>query len=172
MRNLSKVFAMSALLVLFATACSAEANFTVGGISVEDSGKNLIEGELASLLSIELEAVCPALEDPEVGSTFECTGTTPDGRIAKFEGVVDSDDSINVVSTNVIQAELVPNVEDAAVNALEPQTGPVEVNCGTETLILDSEESVTCAISDGAETRDVLLTFSSLDPIQFNASIQ
>ncbi len=169
---MSKVVAITAVVMFAASACNAEVDFNIDGLSLDEAGEQLVEGELSELLSLELVGECDEVKDPKVGVTFECTGTDANGRVITFDGVLEREDFVNVVSTNAIQAQLVPSVEEAAVAALTPQTGPVEVACGTETLVLDDNDEVRCLISDGNDTRDVILTFSSLNPIQFNASVQ
>ncbi len=169
---MSKVVAITAVVMFAASACNAEVDFNIDGLSLDEAGEQLVEGELSELLSLELVGECDEVKDPKVGVTFECTGTDANGRVITFDGVLEREDFVNVVSTNAIQAQLVPSVEEAAVAALTPQTGPVEVACGTETLVLDDNDEVRCLISDGNDTRDVILTFSSLNPVQFNASVQ
>jgi hypothetical protein len=66
-----------------------------------DAATGVIEGDLADNLSIEeLDASC---EDPsanDVGTTFSCTATTPEGEELTFNAEIRDDDEVFVYTTN------------------------------------------------------------------------
>ena len=79
---------------------------------------------------------CDDVDDPEVGVSFDCTGTTDDGDVVEFVTLIDDDDHISVDSVNLVTAEGVPQYEAAAAEALTEQAGvtldPADVDCGDD----------------------------------------
>ena len=86
------------------SACSANVEFSIGGQPPEDAAVDLIEGELSDDLGLAMTGECDDVDDPEVGVSFECTGTTDDGRVVEFDATIDEEDHISVFSVNVVNA--------------------------------------------------------------------
>ena len=136
-------------MALVAAACSGSASFSIGGQSVEEAAEELIAGELAEQIGLgELTPSCPAVEDPEVGVTFSCTATTPDGLTIEFAGVVDREDHINVEATNLVSGPEIEQRFYETLNAQNPDAGltPDGVDCGGDVIVL-VDEQLTCDVS-------------------------
>lgn len=142
--------------------------------TVEAAAIDLIEGPLAEQLNLPMEAICPTDISPDVGTEFVCTGRTDDGEIVVIEGVVDREDNVNLETLNVIRADLVEQLEDAAADALEPQTGPVVIDCGGTARVLGSADELRCGITsaDGANTATALIQITDLDTLAFVVEIE
>ena len=151
-----------ALLVLAPSCASASFEISFGGRtgSVDEAATFLIEGELADQLGEPLTADCPEVPDPEVGSTFVCTGTTTDGREIEFAGVIDREDHIDVNTTNLITAETVPELAAIAERSVEATVGfDVTVHCGETFIVLDEGAATVCDVTDpGGVTAELHLT--------------
>jgi len=139
---------LSVAVLMAAAGCS----FSAGGQSPEDAGEELIEGELAELLELELSgAACDAPAEDEPGKTFNCTATDAGGSTVTFEGVVEDDDEIYVSASNVVVADDMQRLEQEAAVVLAEQIGreidPADVDCPDETTVLDGD-ALTCEITD------------------------
>lgn len=135
---------------------------------------DLIEGELASGLGIEMAATCPTEIDTTVGTEFTCTGETPDGHVVQIAGLVDEPDHIDLNTTNLLRGDVMVRLEDAAAAVLEPETGPVVLDCGREAVVLDADSKMRCDIAsaDGTETAIAVLTITDLDTGDFTIDIE
>lgn len=173
MRRLLAPFVLALLL----SACSG-ANFEIsfGGNtgSIESVAAALIEGELSDELGVALDADCPEVDDPGIGATFECTGTTPDGEVVIFDGVVDREDHIDVSSRNLVLGEQMVGWEDsAAESATETVGGPVTVDCGDDDVIFAAEPyELSCVAEDQfGETATMIITITDMDAGTFDWAI-
>ncbi|MEM9610159.1 MAG: hypothetical protein AAGA99_22250 [Actinomycetota bacterium] len=134
------------------------------------SGASVIEGEIAGQIGLgDLEASCDEPTSEEVGSTFACTATTPDGRVIDFISEFDTEDEIFVYPTNVLADVELPLVEAEAAEVLSPEVGttidPSSIDCGEETVILDSEGVMTCVLTDesNGDRYELEATFTNHD---------
>lgn len=108
--------AVLALLALAASACgSGSIGFQIGGQSVEEAAVDLIETELAEDFGTELTGECPEVSDPEVGTEFTCTATTPDGEVIPVDAVIDREDHIALTAAVATPA----TIRNAAIEAIE-----------------------------------------------------
>ncbi len=142
--------ASTIVFLLVATACGgASFEFSIGGASVDEAAEALIEGELAEQLGAALDADCPPVADPGVGTEFACTATTPSGDIIGFSGLVDEEDHIDVSSTNVIRADRLDVWEVSGGEVVsELIDGPVDIDCGSEMIVLPASFEMTCTGTD------------------------
>lgn len=167
--KLSVLIAAGATLA--ASGCNAE--FSIGGESIESAGEKLIEGEIAAGLGQELEATCPAVPDAEVGTTFSCTATNPAGEIITFSGVVDVEDHIEVQSTNVIDVDGLASLERSGAELLEPKiNATLDIDCGVDLVILPDNKELVC---DGADefgdSAPIIFTITDLEAGTFEVVI-
>lgn len=164
MAGMARLGALASLL-LVATACgstSFEVSFGGGTGTVEEAAVFLIEGELADQIDAPLVADCPEVPDPEVGTTFTCTGTTEDGEVIDFAGVVDREDHIDLNTTNVIVAERVPDWATVTEASVAETVGfAVTVDCGDRFIVLDNA-GMTCEVTD-PDGLTAVLRFSNVD---------
>ena len=160
--------ALPVALALVAAGCSGSVDFSIGGQSPERAAEVLIEGELADQAGLgELDATCPDVADPDVGTEFVCTATTSDGQEIEFVTLIDREDHIDVNSTNVILGGRLPEFETAGAEALGRQFGvrlpPGTIDCGDAAIVLAGPLEFVCAFND-PDTADVYdITFELPD---------
>ena len=164
-------------LVLLATGCGAtsfEVSFGGSTGSIESVASDLIEGELSDQIGVALEPDCPEVTDPGVGSTFTCTGTTPDGEVIEFAGVVDREDHIDVTSTNLLLADQLDGWESVAAESVAAEIEvEVTVDCGDRFVVFDASFEMRCSIRDQAgDSADLRITITDLDAGDFRWVIE
>ena len=149
-----------ALAVLGALTATAGCSFSAStGDSPRQAAERLIEGDLAAQNELgELTATCDEPADEEAGTTFECTSTGELGEIAWLT-TIEQDDKIAVKSTNLVTADALEDLEDAAVGVLEEQIGgeigAENLECGDGPVILDADGATLCALTDPSSPQDV-----------------
>jgi hypothetical protein len=136
-----------------AAGCSGDFSFSIGGQSVEDAAVELIEGELAEGIGLgELEADCPEVADPEVGTEFDCTATTADGVVIEIAGLVDREDHIDLQTTNVIVADALTTFEAAGIDLVNQTEGatldPSAMDCGDSSIVIPADGVIGCTLTD------------------------
>ncbi len=168
-RNMSVVLVVGASALL--SACSGE--FSLGGESVESAGERIIESEIAESLGQELVASCPAISDPEIGATFDCTATTPGGEVIHFAGVVDAEDHIDLQSTNLITEDGLADYARLGAELLEPEiNAALDIDCGVGPVILADSNEFTCEGSDEfGNTAPIIFTITDLNTGDFEVII-
>ena len=156
-------------------SCSAE--FSIGGQSPESAAVELIEGELSDELGVAMTGECDDVDDPDVGVSFECTGTIDDGRVVEFVTLIDRDDHIAVDSVNVLVPEAVDRFEAATAEGIAQQSGvPLDasaVDCGEGPIVFDSTMTMPCTLSDpsNGDVYDVTLTVTDIDEGLFDIEV-
>lgn len=174
-RGMAKTTMLAVAVAGLVGACSAE--FSIGGQSPEDAAVDLIEGELSDELGVAMTGECDDVDDPEVGVSFDCTGTTDDGDVVEFVTLIDDDDHISVDSVNLVTAEGVPQYEAAAAEALTEQAGvtldPADVDCGDDPVIFDSSMTMPCTVTDpsNGDVYDATLTVTDLEAGLFDIEV-
>ncbi|MCP3991046.1 MAG: hypothetical protein GY724_18365 [Actinomycetia bacterium] len=157
------------------SACSGSASFSIGGETVEEAAEKLIAGDMADQIGLgELTPACPEVEEPEVGTTFQCTAVTSDGQTIDFDGVVDEEDHINLETTNVVTGSLIEQLFYETLNAQNPNTGlvPDGVDCGGEAIVL-VDKQMTCEILlDGAPAQTATLTITDIAAGEFEFAFE
>jgi hypothetical protein len=161
--------------VALAAGCSGDVSFSIGGQSVEDAAVELIEGELADGIGLgELEADCPEVPDPEVGTEFGCTATTPDGAVIDFAGTVDREDHIDVETTNVIVADALGTFEAAGIDLVNETEGAAldasAMDCGDASIVIPADGAIDCTLTDpsSGELYDATYTITDLSTGAFS----
>jgi hypothetical protein len=162
----ARVFVAIAGLGVLAAACSA--SFSIGGQTVEDAAEELITGDMADEIGIgELTAECPAVDDPEIGTTFVCTATAEDGRVITIDGIVDREDHIDLKTKNLVIPD---EIEDVVFETLQEQFPEVAfsrdgVDCGDEALVVEGDSNqMSCLVEpDSAPAQTVTLTINDLE---------
>lgn len=143
-------YALLGLLAVTVGACSAsDAAYT-------EAAQKVITGEISEQAGLgKLEATCDKPASTEVGEQFACTATTADGATINLLATIEEDDKVNVVSTNLLTASAVEQIEDIARNALVDkyggELGPDSLDCGSTSVVIDvSEEVLSCTFVDPA----------------------
>jgi hypothetical protein len=165
--------ALAAVAVTGFASCSAEAQ------DFKREAELLITGTLAKQIGLgDLKAACekPEKKTPVVGDTFKCTGTTKDGQVIQFRGEVDKPKHLNLNTTNVLTAEDIPKVSDAAVASLEESLGITigaeNMDCGSKALVVE-DDKIVCALTDVSDgsVYDATITFSDLEAGEFEVQV-
>ncbi|MGH1487927.1 MAG: hypothetical protein ACRBK7_00800 [Acidimicrobiales bacterium] len=152
--------ALFLLVTVLATGCSGTLEFGGFGNSSDDAfrlaGEELIEGELADQIGLgPLEAECTG-SDLSAGDTFDCTaapgGLDPIQFIATING---EEDGLNIVSTNLLLASQVDEVEAFAASLIENRTstaiGAENFDCADSSLVISPGEVIECRVTDPAD---------------------
>jgi hypothetical protein len=135
---------------------------------VADTGEFLIESVLAGQLGLgDLVASCSKPSNEGVGARFACTADTEDGRTIGVKAVIELDGLV-VLPTNVVRAADLPSIVATVLGQLEDQLGvdlPDDaLDCGTETLVVDSANQVVCDLTGPTgEVVATIVTFRGLD---------
>ena len=169
---------LGAAAVLLA-ACSSpdETNF-------QDAATGVIEGDLRENLGVgELDATCEDPGSTDVGTTFTCTASTPEGEELTFNAEIREDDEVYVYTTNydrvariLIEGELASSLGMDGVTASCEEPSSQEV--GTTfacTADLSSGDTVTvdAQVQEGGEVAvqtTNLLTVDNLANIESEAA--
>lgn len=113
-----------------------------------------IDNELTAQVGLgKLTAVkCdPAPEKPKVGDSFNCTATTPDGKVLKIVSKLVAEGKAETIATNVLKKEMIVPVLTSALPAIKEQAGQdVEVSnvdCGNKNIVLDADNSFDCMVT-------------------------
>lgn len=118
----------------------------LAGCSTQTAGEaavELIAGDLGELLDLgTLDATCTEPAASEAGETIE------------FDGIVESEDEIFVVATNVLIAADLDVIEADAIQVLaenfEVEPSTLSVECPDGSVIVD-DSTVTCEITDSSD---------------------
>ena len=159
------------------SACSAEVS--VGGSSADTEAEELIEGELAEESGLgPLTAACEDATDVEAGDSFECTGTTEDGRVVEFTADVTEDGAGEVNSTNLIVPTAIAGVAEEAARVLAQQNdielAPDAVTCDdSEGVIVERGATLDCEVADPqtGEPVDAMITFTDPETGAFEVDV-
>jgi hypothetical protein len=138
--------------LLFAAACT-------GGGTYESTAVDLIEGDLEESIGLgSLDASCTEPATDTIGTEFVCSATAGDAGTIEFIAVIDSEDHVQVRSTNLVNAERLALIEVGAVEILNEEFDLVlpddSIDCGAESVVLDGADSIACAFTQ-PETGDV-----------------
>lgn len=136
------------LLSAVMAACSAS------GTNFREAAEKVITEDIAAQSKLgDLEASCDEPTSTDVDQTFRCTAETAEGEVITFEATIAEDDTVNVVSENLITPDGLQQIEEIAVNALEEEIGArlgrENFDCGDEAVIIDvSAEVLTCVLTE------------------------
>ncbi len=166
--NLAAMRTQLLAIVLVLSACSFSGEISIGA-RPDDAAEGLIEEVLADQIGLgELVASCNEPASEEVGSRFLCSAETSDGRTIEMRAVIEEDDSAFVRTTNVVLAENLDEITATIEREVERMAGvelpPGALDCGTETLIVDSLDQVVCPLTDPVgDVFETIITFHGLD---------
>lgn len=148
------VVPLAVALTVALGACSAsDAAYT-------EAAEKVITGEISEQAGLgELDASCEKPASTEVGEQFACSATTADGATIELLATIDEDDKVNVVSTNLLTAEAVEQIEqiarDALVDKYGGELGPDSLDCGSTAVVIDvTEEVLSCTFVDPADDKE------------------
>ncbi len=143
--------------------------------SIRQISEQMIVGDVAANAGIgELAAVCPDVPAAAVGTAFDCTATSEDGRIITLAAVIDDTGRVRLNTTNVITAAALPSFERAAVEALNTTVGSrlenEAIDCGAEAVVIGQDNVLVCALLDPHTEKvfDVSLTITDIESRQFS----
>ena len=157
-----------------AASCSGSVEFSVGGKSPEDAAKGVIDGELTDQIGLgDMDTSCDSVDDPEVGTEFECQSITDGGQEIRWSVVVDEEDSIDVNSTNLIRADVWARFVEAGAGLLAEQSGrPLgveDLDCGVGPIILPDDNIVECVLTPpgSGNTLEAFITVTDIATGEF-----
>jgi hypothetical protein len=151
----------SVLFLLLASCSGAEVDIT----EVENK---LVEEQEKVSPDLEVgEASCPDDVDPEEGSTFECT-VDVEGVDAPYKVTITSIDEEGGSARFDFEPAKpiidVSKVVDFIHSQVNESAGDVEVDCGSEAVIVSEVGgTIDCTISDGTTTEDVPIEVKDLE---------
>ena len=99
------------------------------------------------------------------------------GQVVNFEATIDSENHVNVVTTNVLAVEDLALLEVSAVDVLNAEfdfgLAPDAIDCGTTAVVLTASQQVVCALADPAtgDVYDATLTITDLATGAFDVVI-
>lgn len=108
-----------------------------------------------------------------MGTTFDCVATSELGEVF-WVATLAENDSVTAVTTNLVTAEGISKVEDAAVATLEQQTGSTlggeNFDCREGPVILSEDSSMVCALTSpsSGDVFDATLTFADTTTGKFD----
>lgn len=160
-----------ALLLLLA-ACSGSVSF--GGPDAQETAVALIEGRLTDQAGLgPLEGECDEIDEPEVGDTFACTGTTGDGQVIQFTAEVTSEDGtdadgVDVNSVNLLAPSAVPGLVDQAAEVLGREVGVAltgdDLACPADAVVVEVDTTIVCELTDPTNGDVFEATITITDP--------
>gem|GEM_PF-3885222 len=145
----SILFVVPMLLV----SCTALATGTpepTETLSVRQTAERLTSNDIANLIGQgALEPVCEELSNPVHGATFKCSAQASDNRVVFLSGKVEIDGRISLVTTNVVLASDLPEIEKVAVvyvnQRLQGNYPPNTLTCGESSIILNTQKVIACS---------------------------
>lgn len=147
-----------------------------------EAGEALIEGDLASEIGLgPLQAECSG-DDLAAGDTFSCKATGNDPQAIDFIATINGEQNgVNIISTNLLLASQVEQVEAFAASLIEQRTSTVigaeNFDCADSSVVVAAGEVLDCRVTDPADGRvyeapvtiddlvDLSVTVSVGDPI-------
>lgn len=170
----TKIASLLLVLAVVATACSID--LAIGGEDPAEAAEAIIENELAEQIGLgPIAAVCESPESVEVGTTYSCDGVADSGEI-DFLVEIDREDHINVQTENVILADQVAAVAEAATSTIEESAG-VElaagaVDCGDQSIIMPPSAELACTVDTGSEVVPTTITITDPTDSSFEVDLE
>lgn len=141
----------------------------------EETAAELIETELSEIVGAPMTAQCPTAIDTAVGTTFECTGRLADERVVKFNGLVDQENHVDLNTTNFLREEVVVAFEDAAAEALAPQTlTDTLIECVPRPVLFNAAGEISCnmTLGDDPEVRIARIKITDFETLAFTVAVE
>jgi hypothetical protein len=151
-------------LLLAATLAGCSGSIDFGEFGFGDSGdeafhsagEELIEGELADRIGLgPLTATCEG-ENLLAGDSFQCSATTPRSDPIEFTASINGEaDGVNIVSTNLLLADQIEQVEAFAASLIEQRTsttiGAENFECADSSVVVAAGGVLDCRVTDPAD---------------------
>lgn len=120
---------------------------------VAETAERFISMTIAEQFGADLEPSCPDVPGTAAGTTFTCTATTPDGQIIELDATIEEGDNLNVVTTNVVLAQFLPDLERVGAQVLaDAGADTLTIDCGTASVVLDDEQEMVCQATEADGT--------------------
>jgi len=168
--NARRMLAAGLVLVAVAAGCSSTKDYS-------GSAKKYIEGDLSKQIGLgDLTAKCDDVaSDVKVGDTFNCTADTADGVTVELVATVAAGDKVDVETTNLITADGMTVIENAAVTILEQKTGATigagALDCGAGPKVIDvANEKLSCVLTS-PDTGSKYETTITLDGLKADSNM-
>jgi hypothetical protein len=143
-RRRSSILPLLAVPVLVLGACS-----TTRMLDRDAVGDLIVEAVEEGIGLTPTNVSCPEVEDPDDGTTFECTATL-DGQTLRIDGVVTDADEGTVEVVNADAVLFVDLLEATIADDFGVQLGfPVSVDCGDTVVRVEQVGArFTCSATD------------------------
>ncbi|MEL7157906.1 MAG: hypothetical protein AAFN30_15115 [Actinomycetota bacterium] len=162
--------------VIACASLIAGCSFSIGDTPT-NAAEEVIEGDLAEQLGLSgLSADCEVPANQDVGTTFDCTSDAEIGEI-RWLATIQEDDIVNVRDVNLLTAEQLVNLENAAVDLLEEGSGQAlgyeNFSCGVAPVVIPADLTVSCELIDpvNGDSYDTDLVFASDEYTEFTVTV-
>ncbi len=144
------------------TSCSGSIDINGFGFgnssddAFRQAGEELIEGDLADQIGLgPLQAECDGT-DLSAGDTFSCQATVGGLEPIEFAATINGEENgLNIVSTNLLLASQVEEVEAFAASLIEQRTstsiGAENFECSNSSVVVAAGEVLECRVTDPAD---------------------
>ncbi len=177
------LFAVLAMAFVVAACTSDDEGDNASGAqsapaSPRAATEQLISGQMADVIGLgPLAVTCPDMSEATSGEVFQCSAMTEQQTTINVAAEIMPTGQVDMSTTNVITAEAVESFEQAAVDALnttlaEPLAYDA-MECGSASIVLNSDNTTVCGLFDPATeaTFDVTLTVSDLENRKFSLAV-
>ncbi len=179
MTRRSGLAAVVTILAAFGTGCADGLPFTSDDDATYlDAGQALIEGEVATRIDLgPLDASCRG-RGLGAGDAFACTAMSANQPPIEFVATISDDgDGVDLVTTNLLLAEQVEQIEVFAASLIAEDTGrPITAEsfeCADSSLVVAPGGSLDCLLSEPAESTiyAVTVTVEDLDDLSIAVAV-
>lgn len=122
-----------------------------------DAGATLIEGDVAERIALgPLDAVCRG-RSLEPGDAFACTAMSASQPPIEFVGTISDDgEGVDLVTTNLLLADQVEQIEVFAASLIAQDTGrPItaaDFECANSSLVVAPGDTIDCLLTEPADS--------------------
>ncbi len=179
MTSRSGLAAVVTIVAVLLTGCADGLPFASGDDATYlDAGRDLIEGEVATRIDLgPLDASCRG-RGLGAGDAFACTAMSTNQPPIEFVATISDDgDGVDLVTTNLLLAEQVEQIEVFAASLIADDTGrPITAEsfeCADSSLVVAPGGSLDCLLSEPAESTiyAVTVTVEDLDDLSIAVAV-
>lgn len=176
MRTAKKIWKCLALVAIVSVGLSA-CSFSFGGETAGEAAVGLIEGDFASTYDLPIsDATCTEPPNEDVGTVFACQGDHQ-GTQVDFVVEIDSEDHINVNSTNVLYPAMLEAVEATVIDSMNDQGDfgltADAMDCGDSAIVLGADQIFLCGLTEPGTTNvfDTTIRMNDLESLTFDFEV-
>ena len=142
-------------------------------VVIRETAERFISSTISEQFGQPLDPTCPDIPATTPGTTFTCTASTPDGETVILLGTLNEGDDLNVVTTNVVIGEFMPELARVGAEVLaEANLGNVTIDCGTESVVLNQRQEMVCdSVNEDGSAGSVTYTIADTQTGEFEVRI-